>query len=150
MRDKKVNEKKVNENKSTKRPRATKYDQWEAEGVKDDMLDLMRGLASMGISRKIIAKECGITEATLIDYCRKYPDVKESLRRGSAHLFSETSNFLLDVMRNETVDINIRLGIASKMWSYERQRWDAIVENEEGAANGGNSTTGVVNIILKR
>ena len=127
------------------RKKRTKYDIWCDEGLKDDILDLLRGLASQGINRNLIAKELGISEDTLSAWCNKYPEVKEALRKGSAYLYADSANILIDMMHDKSLSPELRASIASKFLSYEKQRWDAILqkESESGEDKG-------VTLVFKR
>lgn len=127
------------------RKKRTKYDIWCDEGLKDDILELLRGLSSQGIRRDLIAREIGVSEDTLSAWCNKYPEVKEALRKGSAYLYADSANILIDMMHDKSLSPELRASIASKFLSYEKQRWDAILqkESESGEDKG-------VTLVFKR
>jgi hypothetical protein len=127
------------------RKKRTQYEIWCDNGQRDEILDLVRGLASMGIPKKHIASELGISEDTLLAWCNKYPELKEAIRRGSAYLYADSANLLIEMMHDDTIDVNLRASIASKFLSYERQKWDAVLQRESGDSNEGGVT-----LIFKR
>ena len=114
----------------SRKKRRTQWEIWCDEGLEEEYLELLRGLAKMGLNRDLISKELGITADTLASWCVKYPKVKEALRKGSSYLYADSANILIDMMHDETLDPSLRASIASRFLSWEKQRWDAIMQKE--------------------
>ena len=124
----------------------TQYEIWCDNGQKEEILDLVHNLSLMGVPKKHIARELNISEDTLLAWCNKYPELKEAIRRGSAYLYADSAKILIEMMRDNSLDASLRASIASKFLSYERQKWDAVLQKE---ADGDSSDSGVT-LILKR
>ena len=63
--------------------------------LEPDMLLLIEGWAREGLIDKEIAQKMNVSEATLSNYKKKYPEVKEALRKGKELVDIEVENALL-------------------------------------------------------
>ena len=57
-----------------------KYEKW----LEPDGLLLLEGWARSGLTDEQIAKNMGISRSTLNDWKNKYPDISDTLKKGSA------------------------------------------------------------------
>ena len=64
------------------------------EWLEPDKLLLLEGWARDGLFDKQICKNMGVSEATLTNYKRKYPEIKEALRKGKEVVDFEIENAL--------------------------------------------------------
>lgn len=62
--------------------------------LEPDMLLLIEGWAREGLFDKDIAKKMNVSEATLNNYKKKYPEVKQALRKGKEIVDIEVENAL--------------------------------------------------------
>lgn len=68
-----------------------KYQDW----LEPDGLTLIQGWARNGLNDEQIAKNIGISESTLYDWKKKYPDFSKALKRGKEVVDFEVENALL-------------------------------------------------------
>lgn len=68
-----------------------KYQEW----LEPDGLTLLEGWARDGLKDEQIAKNIGISESTLYDWKKKYPDFSKALKRGKEVVDFEVENALL-------------------------------------------------------
>ena len=81
--------------------RKGRFEQWL---TKDGLLTL-EGWAREGLFDKQIAKNMGVSEATLNNYKKKYPEVKEALRKGKEVVDFEVENALFKRAIGYTIKI---------------------------------------------
>ena len=74
--------------------------------LEPDMLMLLEGWAREGLFDKDIAKKMNVSEATLNNYKKKYPKVKEALRKGKELVDIEVENALFKKEIGYTITIN--------------------------------------------
>lgn len=74
--------------------------------LEPDMLMLLEGWAREGLFDKDIAKKMNVSEATLNNYKKKYPKVKEALRKGKELVDIEVENALFKKAIGYTITIN--------------------------------------------
>ena len=74
--------------------------------LEPDMLMLLEGWAREGLFDKDIAKKMNVSEATLNNYKKKYPKVKEALRKGIELVDIEVENALFKKAIGYTITIN--------------------------------------------
>jgi hypothetical protein len=68
-----------------------KYREW----LEQDSLLMVEGWARQGLTDEQIAKNMGIKKTTFYDWLKKFPDIRESLKRGKAPVDFEVENALL-------------------------------------------------------
>lgn len=64
------------------------------EWLEPEKLILIEGWAREGLFDKHIAEKMGVSEATLYNYKKKYPEIKEALRKGKEVVDFEIENAL--------------------------------------------------------
>lgn len=79
-----------------------KPEQW----LEPDKLLLLEDWARQGLFDEQIAKNMGVSEATLYNYKKKYPAFKEALRKGKEVVDIEVENAMLKRAIGYTVTIN--------------------------------------------
>lgn len=80
----------------------TKASEW----IAPEKLLLLEDWARQGLFDKQIAKNMGISEATLYNYKRDYPEIKEALRKGKEVVDIEVENAMLKRAIGYTITIN--------------------------------------------
>ena len=75
------------------------------EWLEPEKLLLLEGWAREGLFDKQIAKNMGVSEATLNNYKKKYPEVKEALRKGKEVVDFEVENALFKRAIGYTIKI---------------------------------------------
>lgn len=73
--------------------------------LEPDMLLLIEGWAREGLIDKEIAQKMNVSEATLNNYKKKYPEVKEALRKGKELVDIEVENALLKKALGYNVEV---------------------------------------------
>lgn len=76
------------------------------EWLEPDKLLLLEGWARDGLFDKQICKNMGVSEATLTNYKRKYPEIKEALRKGKEVVDIEVENAMFKRAIGYTITIN--------------------------------------------
>lgn len=76
------------------------------EWLEPDKLLLLEGWARDGLFDKQICKNMGVSEATLTNYKRKYPEIKEALRKGKEVVDIEVENAMFKRAVGYTITIN--------------------------------------------
>ena len=76
------------------------------EWLEPDKLLLHEGWAREGLLDKQICKNMGVSEATLYNYKKKYPEIKEALRKGKEVVDIEVENAMLKRALGYTITIN--------------------------------------------
>ena len=123
-----------------KTPRCDTYDMWVRKGILQDVLDTVSGLTANGFTKAMVAKSLEISEQTLKNLASKHSDLDDALRKGSAAIYAESTNFLLKVMRGEIeADISTRVAIAQRFEAYKRQEFEALLEQKDGDSSGNNN-----------
>lgn len=90
------------------------------EWLEPDKLLLLEGWAREGLFDKQICKNMGVSEATLTNYKRKYPEIREALRKGKEVVDFEVEN----AMFKRAIGYTIRI-------SEDKLDKDGIVHNCE-------------------
>lgn len=67
-----------------------KYEEW----LSKEKIALVEAWARDGLTNEQIAKNMGITRETLNQWCKKYPDISDSLKRGKEVVDIEVENAL--------------------------------------------------------
>lgn len=100
-----------------------KYQEW----LEPDGLTLLEGWARDGLKDEQIAKNIGISESTLYDWKKKYPDFSKALKRGKEVVDFEVENALL----KSALDGNTTAQI---FWLKNRRRdkWKDKPESSDG------------------
>lgn len=123
-----------------KTPRCDTYDMWVRKGILQDVLDTVSGLTANGFTKSMVAKSLEISEQTLKNLASKHSDLDDALRKGSAAIYAESTNFLLKVMRGEIeADVSTRVAIAQRFEAYKRQEFEALLEQKDGDSSGNNT-----------
>lgn len=123
-----------------KTPRCDTYDMWVRKGILQDVLDTVSGLTANGFTKAMVAKSLEISEQTLKNLASKHSDLDDALRKGSAAIYAESTNFLLKVMRGEIeADVSTRVAIAQRFEAYKRQEFEALLEQKDGDSSGNNN-----------
>ena len=73
--------------------------------LEPDMLLLIEGWAREGLIDKEIAQKMNVSEATLNNYKKKYPEIKEALRKGKELVDIEVENALLKKALGYNVEV---------------------------------------------
>ena len=76
------------------------------EWLEPEKLTLLTAWARDGLVDEQIAKNMGISEATLYNYKNKYPEIKEALRKGKEVVDIEVENAMLKRAMGYTITIN--------------------------------------------
>ena len=76
------------------------------EWLEPEKLLLLEGWARDGLFDKQICKNMGVSEATLTNYKRKYPEIKEALRKGKEVVDIEVENAMFKRAIGYTITIN--------------------------------------------
>ena len=74
--------------------------------LEPERLTLLTSWARDGLIDEQIAKNMGVSEATLYNYKKKYPEIKEALRKGKEVVDIEVENALLKRALGYTITIN--------------------------------------------
>ena len=123
-----------------KTPRCDTYEIWSRKGILSEILETIEGLSAAGMPKHAIASELGITEQTLKNLASKHSDLDDALRKGSAAIYAESTNFLLKVMRGEIeADVSTRVAIAQRFEAYKRQEFEALLSQKDGDSSGNNN-----------
>ena len=123
-----------------KTPRCDTYDIWVRKGILQDVLDTVSGLTANGFTKAMVAKSLEISEQTLKNLASKHSDLDDALRKGSAAIYAESTNFLLKVMRGEIeADVSTRVAIAQRFEAYKRQEFEALLQQKDGDSSGNNN-----------
>lgn len=80
----------------------TKASEW----LEPEKLLLLEDWARQGLFDEQIAKNMGISEATLYNYKRQYPEIKEALRKGKEVVDIEVENAMFKRAIGYTITIN--------------------------------------------
>ena len=141
----KIKKEKQSEVKEKVVKRGTLYDEWCAEGKKEEILGVISELSSLGLNYKNVADALGISEPTFKDWVKKYPEIKEAVRRNHYFLAADSARVLKDIMLS-SADDSLRASIAQRFLSYERERWTSQLLNgdEESSPENLNCTINIV------
>lgn len=134
-----------------------KFERWRTE----EGLTLLRGWARDGLTDEIIAKKIGVRRQTIYEWCARYPDIADALRRGREcvdyhvedkllqrvegyEYVKSREEYRLDEHGNEVLDRVIRTvehvppdTQAISMWLRNRQRHKWREDRAEELPEGG-------------
>ena len=88
-----------------------KYQEW----LTDDGLLLLEGWARDGLTDEQIANKSGIHRDTYYDWCNRFPDFSDAIKRGKAPVDTEVENALLKSALGHTVKVRKAIKVKTKI-----------------------------------
>ncbi len=108
-----------------------------AEWLTEDGLLILKGLARDGCSDKQIYGRIGISKQTFYDWCNKYPDFSDAIKKGRAPVKAKVK---------ATSGLNCRSGAGSTYPVVKAYPYGTVVTITETSNNWGKTSDGWVSL----